>query len=104
MEKRTLRVIVSIVGHDRCSLFAFHSTGLPIMITSKSTRAEILAAYQALKAQQEAQTITWPLLINTGKIIFREAVALIDDLQKAGAFARQWISETYCILSQPVLR
>lgn len=74
------------------------------MINSKSTKAEILAAYEALKAQQESQTITWPLLINTAKIIFREAAALIDDLQTAGTVARQWISETYCILSQPVLR
>lgn len=74
------------------------------MITNKSTKAEILAAYEALKAQQEAQTITWPLVISTARVTAKEARLLAEDLSKATTIVAQWISRTVDELRKPVLR
>ncbi len=73
-------------------------------ITAKNTKAEILAAYEALKAQQEAQTITWPLVVSTAQTVAREARLLAQDVFKAGSLAAQWISRTVDELKKPVLR
>lgn len=72
-------------------------------ITAKNTKAEILAAYEALKAQQDAQTITWPLVISTARNVAREARLLAEDTYKAGALAAQWISRVVDELKKPVL-
>ena len=72
-------------------------------ITAKSTKAEILAAYEALKAQQEAQTITWPLVISTARTVAREARLLAEDTYRAGTVAAQWISGIVDELKKPVL-
>jgi len=73
-------------------------------ITAKSTKAEILAAYEALKAQQEAQTITWPLVISTARTVAREARLLGEDAYQAGTVTAQWISRIVDELKKPVLR
>lgn len=72
-------------------------------ITSKSTKAEILAAYEALKAQQEAQTITWPLVVSTARTVARETRLLVGDTYKAGSVAAQWVSRIVDELKKPVL-
>jgi len=72
-------------------------------ITAKSTKAEILAAYEALKAQQEAQTITWPLVISTARTVAREARLLAQDVHQAGTVAAQWVSRIVDELKKPVL-
>ena len=73
-------------------------------VTSKSTKAEILAAYEALLAQSQAKTITPVAAINTAAVVIREARALVTDCYKAGTLLRQWISGIVTELSQPVLR
>ena len=73
-------------------------------ITAKSTKAEILAAYEALRAQQEAQTITWPLVISTARTIAKEAHLLAQDVAKATSVVSQWVSGTVDELKRPVLR
>ena len=73
-------------------------------ITAKSTKAEILAAYEALKAQQEAQTITWPLVVSTARTVAREARLLAQDVHQAGTVAAQWVSRIVDELKKPVLR
>ena len=70
-------------------------------ITAKSTKAEILAAYEALKAQQEAQTITWPLIISTARTVAKETRLLAEDVTKATSIAAQWISRTVDELKKP---
>jgi hypothetical protein len=72
-------------------------------ITAKSTKAEILAAYEALKAQQEAQTITWPLMISTARTVARESRLLAQDVHQAGTIAAQWVSRIVDELKKPVL-
>ena len=73
-------------------------------ITSKSTKAEILAAYEALLAQSRAKTITPSIARNTVAIVLHEARALVTDCYKAGTLMQQWISGIVADLSQPVLR
>ena len=74
-----------------------------MQITSKSTKAEILAAYNALLEQQQAQTITAPLVASTAKVVYRESIALAQDISKGSALLYQWISEVVDILRRPVL-
>ena len=73
-------------------------------ITAKNTKAEILAAYEALKAQQDAQTVTWPLVISTARTIAQEVRLLAEDTYRAGMTAAQWFSEAVDALNKPVLR
>lgn len=72
-------------------------------ITSKSTKAEILAAYNALLEEQQAQTITAPLARNTARIIYRETVDFAKDARKLASLLYQWISGAIDTLRQPVL-
>ena len=65
-------------------------------VSSKSTKAEILSAYEALKAQQEAQYVTLPLVLNTLRRVRDELLALAKDVYLAGAFCRK--------ASQPLLQ
>jgi len=73
-------------------------------ITSKSTKTEILAAYNALLKQQQAQVITAPLVASTAKVVYRESLVLAQDVYKSATFLCQWISQIVDILRQPVLR
>jgi hypothetical protein len=73
-------------------------------ITAKNTKAEILAAYNALKAQQQAQTITPELAIGTARAAAKETRLLIVDAVRAGSVLVQWISRVVDELKKPVLR
>ncbi len=73
-------------------------------ITSRSTKAEILAAYEELKAQQQARVITWPLLSNTARVVAEESTLLLRDAYKLTSLTAQWFSRTLDELRQPVLR
>jgi hypothetical protein len=74
------------------------------MITAKSTKAEILAAHQALEARLKAQYVTLPLARNTARRIADEAVALIRDTFNAGAACRRGVAELVAVYSQPILK
>ena len=73
-------------------------------ITSRSTKAEILAAYEELKVQQQSRIITWPLLSNTARVVAEESTLLLRDAYKLTSLTAQWFSRTLDELRQPVLR
>ena len=83
--------------------FPFH--WYPTMtISKKSTKVEILAAYEALAAEQQSRYLTWPLVANTARLVADESTALVRDLYRLGAWCRkgfQLVVDTY---SQPVLK
>jgi len=65
-------------------------------ITAKSTKAEILAAYQAVsaayaadRAQAVAPTITVEAASNTAKVVWGELVSLIQDTYQLGCWCRK---------------
>ena len=72
-------------------------------LTTKSTKAEIYAAYTALQARSESQYITWPLLVNTERMLARETRALISDTIRLGAFCRKAFQKGVDTMMQPVL-
>lgn len=73
-------------------------------ITSRSTKAEILAAYQELK---QAKT-TWQDVLEftnrTAATISRETRLLVIDLIRLGRTARSWYDLMVDEFSQPLLR
>lgn len=72
-------------------------------ITSKSTKAEILAAYEALQAQSKTQFVTLPLLLNTAQMIAREVRSLAVDVFRLGAWCRKGFDQVLDMYAQPVL-
>lgn len=72
-------------------------------ITAKSTKAEILAAYNALQAQSSAQYVTMPLILNTVRMVARELQALAVDVFNLGAFCRKGFDQGVDMMLQPVL-
>ena len=72
-------------------------------ITAKSTKAEILAAYNALQAQSEARYVTMPLILNTVRLVARELRALAVDVFNLGAFCRKGFDQLLDTYAQPVL-
>ncbi len=72
-------------------------------ITSKSTKAEILAAYEALQAQSESRYLSWPLIANTARLVARELQALVVDLYRLGAFCHKGFDQVLDTYAQPVL-
>lgn len=73
-------------------------------ITTKSTKAEILGAYQALKGQRVTWADAAALAADTIASVSIETVALVRDCYNLGALSRQWVSRTVDELSQPVIR
>ena len=73
-------------------------------ITTKSTKAEILDAYQTLKGQRVTWADTTALAVDTIASVSRETVALVRDCYNLGALSRQWVSRIVDELSQPVIR
>ena len=66
------------------------------MITTKSTKAEILAAYKAVseayaadRAQAVAPVITAEAAANSAAVVWSELVALIQDIYHFGAWCRK---------------
>lgn len=66
------------------------------MITAKSTKAEILAAYEANCTAYAAAmyrlarpVISWPAVVNTAKLTVREIADLADDTYRFGRWCRK---------------
>ena len=76
-------------------------------VSQRSTKAELLAAYEALQAST-ASGPSWPQigtkLATTVSTVATESAALMKDCYNAGALLRQWISAIVDDLSRPVLR
>ena len=94
-----------VVVHDQhIHLFPFHS--IP-MVSQRSTKAELLAAYQVLQVAQ-SQGPSWQQIgqkvISTATAVSRETVTLVKDCYNAGTIARQWVSRIVDELSRPVIR
>lgn len=73
-------------------------------VTTKSTKAEIWEAYQALLKQSQAETITPVAVRNTAQTVTREVIALAEDIAKLGTWAQQRISEIVEIYNRPLLK
>ena len=73
-------------------------------ITSRSTKAEILQAYEALQATPTTWADAWALISGTAETVSHETVLLARDIRKAGTVARQWVELVVDTYSQPVLR
>ena len=58
-------------------------------ITTKSTKAQILAAYNELHAASTSQTITLTQAQNTAEIVWTELVSLIQDTYRLGCWCRK---------------
>ena len=73
-------------------------------ITSKSTKAEILAAYKALKAEPITahDVIQW--LADRCATIWREVVELVKDVHRLGKWARQCYHSVVAELSTPLFK
>lgn len=76
-------------------------------ISQRSTKAELLAAYEALQASQAAGP-SWDQVASkvasTVKTVSHETVALVKDCYSAGLLLRQWVSGIVAELGRPVLR
>ena len=73
-------------------------------ITSKSTKAEIYAAYKQLLEEQQVKTITKAQVTNTARVVATEADLLVRDCKSATSTVRQWVREFVDTMRQPVLR
>jgi len=57
-------------------------------INNRSTKAEILSAYNEVKAKTETSTITVDATVNTVKLVLKELAALVSDVYHLGAWTR----------------
>ena len=57
-------------------------------INNRSTKAEILSAYNAIKVKAETPFITKEAVVNTAKVVFKELAALASDVYHLGAWTR----------------
>ena len=73
-------------------------------INNKSLKKDIYIAYLDLKDQQQSQIVTSTQVINTARLIAKEAQLLVRDCRIAGSVVSQWISQTVDELRQPMLR
>jgi hypothetical protein len=87
-------------------------------VSTKSTKAELIAALEAAQATLEASQARqatleaagtdWPAVrrfIATNAVVtWKEFRALVVDTYNAGVIARQWVSQTVDALSRPVLK
>ena len=73
-------------------------------VTAKSTKAEILAAYEALEASPTTWADAWALTVTTARTVAREARLLALDIYRGGCLARQWFRVVVDTYRQPVLR
>jgi len=76
-------------------------------VSQRSTKAELLAAYEALQASTTSGP-SWQQigakLSSTASTVAVESVALVKDCYNAGTLLRQWVSAIVDDLSRPVLR
>ena len=57
-------------------------------INNRSTKAEILSAYNAIKIKAETPVVTKDAVVNTVKLVFKELAAMARDLYQLGAWSR----------------
>lgn len=77
----------------------------PIMsITSKSTKAEILQAYVALRDNPTTADDVAQWLAQTAQTVYKETVLLIKDCYKAGQATRRWYDQVVADLSRPIFK
>jgi hypothetical protein len=73
-------------------------------INSKSTKAEILEAYCALKAQPTTAKDVWAWVTQAASTVYREADLLVKDCYKGGQIVRAWYDQVVAELSRPILK
>lgn len=73
-------------------------------INSKSTKAEILAAYTAIKDQPTTVEDVWAWCLQTAQTVSREVVLFAKDCYKAGQVTRRWYDQVVAELSRPIIK
>lgn len=73
-------------------------------INSKSTKAEIMAAYMELRDRPTTAQDVWQWLLQTSQVVSREATLFAKDCYKAGQALRQWYDQTKAELSRPIFK
>jgi hypothetical protein len=58
-------------------------------ITKRSTKSELLSAYNELKTKSDSSVVTKDAVINTAKIVCKELAALASDVYHLGAWSRK---------------
>ena len=66
-----------------------YTTFNTMAINNRSTKAEILSAYNAIKVKAETPVITKEAVVNTAKIVCKELAALVSDVYHLGAWTHQ---------------
>jgi cytochrome b subunit of formate dehydrogenase len=73
-------------------------------INSKSTKAEILAAYVELRDRQTTAEDVWQWLLQTSQVVSREGTLFAKDCYRAGQALRRWYDQTKAELSRPIFK
>ncbi len=73
-------------------------------ISSKTTKAELLAICTAQEAQLANQYLTGRQVANTAQLVVRELQALVVDVFRLGAFCRKGFDLLVDTYRKPVLR
>jgi hypothetical protein len=75
-----------------------------LKISTRSTKTEILEAYNELQSQRMTWSEAAALVASTAHTVSVETAALARDCYRLGVLSRQWISQVVDELSQPVIR
>ena len=67
------------------------------MITKKSTKAEIWAAYEAQKLAAQSDYVTMVQLKNTARLLRQEFAAAVHDTFRFGAWCRKGFDRVYAL-------
>ena len=67
------------------------------MITKKSTKAEIWAAYEAQKAAAQADYVTLARLQNSARLLREEFAAAVHDTFRFGTWCRKGFDRVYAM-------
>jgi hypothetical protein len=89
-----------VVVHDQ----TINPTHSIMAITSKSTKAEILEAYVALRDNPTTADDVLQWLAQTAQIVYKETVLLAKDCYRAGQLTRKWYDQVVADLSRPIIK
>lgn len=73
-------------------------------VNSRSTKAEILTAYQELLSEPTTAADVWQWLTVKSQVVARETRALVIDCYKLGAWARQCYDAARTELIRPIFK
>ncbi len=73
-------------------------------INSKSTKAEILAAYTAIKDQPTTAEDVWAWCLQVSRVVVKETTLLVKDCYRAGQITRRWYDQVVAELSRPIIK